>query len=259
MRSQTLILFVPFAFAAKAPRTQHVSSTNQGLSANILATCPAGYEICEYGCMPDGDTCCNDGTSESCGSGYYCIPNSCCPKGEECNIVNDDNACDTNEALCGDYCIPITGTCCNSQGYYCPDFGICTSNGLCCDLGGDCESSGSSSDITSTFESPSTSSLLSSGNSKDGATFVPSKSTLTEKGDSLPTPAFTTEDGDNGLTFPTGIITGDNDSSPQSTQPHITVTITPSSTPARSGQAGVTDCRIIACLAGITALFTQYL
>ncbi|KAF2962753.1 hypothetical protein GQX73_g10820 [Xylaria multiplex] len=175
-----------------------------------------------------------------------------------CNEFYDDNACNTNEALCGDYCIPITGTCCNSQGYYCPDFGICTSNDLCCDPGGDCENSGSSLDATSTFESPSTSSLLSSGNSNDSTTFILSKSTLAENGDSLPTPASTTKGGDNGLAFPTG-VTGDNGSSPQPTQPHITVTITPSSPAARPGQVGghgVTDCRIIAGLVGIAALLT---
>ncbi|KAI0186669.1 hypothetical protein EV127DRAFT_167644 [Xylaria flabelliformis] len=83
MQPRYLFLFAPIAFAAKTSRIRHVASVGQNMLTNLLVTCSSGYDVCEDGCMHIGDTCCNDGTSESCEPGYYCIPDACCPRGED--------------------------------------------------------------------------------------------------------------------------------------------------------------------------------
>ncbi|GAW14249.1 hypothetical protein ANO14919_036490 [Xylariales sp. No.14919] len=263
MHCQAIILFVQLVFAAQAPRTRHATPTSQSPFANTLMTCSGGYQVCEDGCMVAGDTCCNDGTSESCEAGYYCIPNSCCPEGEICNNIND-YPCETDELVCGDYCMPITGTCCNDQGYYCPDFGVCTSDGACCDLGYDCESSdsGSGPDSSWTFASPPTSSV-SSPTSKDDYTLVSPESTSTDNESSSSTPTSTTETTHavGGLVFPTA-VPSDNDSPSKSTPAPISVTVTPSSNPPIPGQAGghhTVGSRIIAGFVAIAAFVIQNL
>lgn len=165
------------------------------------------------------------------------------------------STCPFGYVICGDACIPTTGTCCNDQKYYCPDFGICTSDGYCCDLGDDCvgsgSGSGSGSGATSTFGSAPTSSAddnftftSSASSADDTSTVTPSKPTptSTEEEDSFTTPIFTAEttsDDNSGFTFPT-LKGGDDDSSssdPTPTISPVTVVVTASSRPT-SGQAG---------------------
>ncbi|KAI0408281.1 hypothetical protein F4802DRAFT_405687 [Xylaria palmicola] len=230
MRPQILLFPISIVLAAKAPRTQHFLGAGQTSFTNVLATCPTGFETCEDGCMPVGNTCCNDGTGEACDAGYNCIPNSCCPKGEACDDDDSDTdsgTCGDGEVSCGDgYCMPFTGTCCSNDGYYCPDFGTCTGDGLCCNVGVECNSSESSLDATPTVSVPPTLS-----------------STSLHKTDASPTPTFTAEATDNSddddFTLSSATTSDDGGAlEPTATSVVVTVTATPSPMPPISGQAG---------------------
>ncbi|RYC62052.1 hypothetical protein CHU98_g4148 [Xylaria longipes] len=248
MRPRTLFLLAPVAFAAKAPRIRHVASVGKNMFTNILLdTCPIGYDVCEDGCMRVGDTCCNDGTSESCEPGYYCIPDACCLRGQDCG-EDTSTICDAGDVQCGDnYCMPSTGTCCSGQGYYCPDFGICTNDGHCCDLGDDCDSNGGgggNGSVTSSAFTPALSSV-SSDDSDGYLTSTLSEPTSTGNEDGSPTATITIIVETTGIdsadfVFPT-ITVGDEHGSSKSIPPSITsvtVTVSPSSIPPRPGQAG---------------------
>ncbi|KAI0102319.1 hypothetical protein GGR51DRAFT_527824 [Nemania sp. FL0031] len=236
MRALILFLFTPVALSAKAPRIRHPVTTGTSSFANILATCLTGYEMCEGGCIGAGDDCCNDGTGESCEAGYYCIPGACCPKGEDCGDSagsDDTTGCDVDSVPCGDdYCMPLTGTCCTGQGYYCPDYGTCTSDGLCCAAGDDCDGSSSSSALSVT-------------STKEIETSPTSTSTAT-----------TTDSDRGGINLLITTVAGGGGSS-KTTQPPIIVTVTPSPIPLTSGQAGrrrITNGQIVAGLAVVVAL-----
>lgn len=91
MRSTIQILAVLLApvtlqFAAAAAASS--SSVPRQASTQLLssAKCNSFFEqVCDTGCMFAGDTCCNDGTSESCSAGYYCTTTACCPRGQVCD------------------------------------------------------------------------------------------------------------------------------------------------------------------------------
>lgn len=206
---------------------RHTTTTGHTLFVKGEATCSAGYEVCEGGCIGTGADCCNDGTGEACEAGYYCIPGACCPKGEDCDDSDDEVVCDDGDVPCGeDYCMPLTGNCCSNQGYYCPDYGTCTSDGLCCAFGDNCEGG----------------------------------DTSTKEGYTSHTPTFaaqTTDNNHNGAINLLTAVLGSSDSSMMATQTPITVTVTPSPTAPRPGKAGghyTADGRIVAGLA-VVALF----
>ncbi|KAI1310701.1 hypothetical protein F5Y03DRAFT_392147 [Xylaria venustula] len=242
MRPQTLISFAPLVLATKAPRTQAVIWTDKGLLESILSTCPSGFQICEYGgCVRDEDVCCNDGTGEYCDPGYYCVPGYCCPDGEICDSDDSDDQCDSPEVPCGAYCMPATGTCCSTEGEYCPNFGICMSDGTCCNAGDDCKGSGSSPDTTPTFQTPSA-----SGSSYGGTNYTtsisPKTTSTTQAGSSAEfTVAAGTTTGGLGFGF-SGPATSQSKSSTGTTQRPttvaITVTATPSSSPGQPESSG---------------------
>lgn len=87
MRSTIRILAVLLA-PATLQLAAAASSVPRQASTQLLssAKCNSFFEqVCDTGCMFAGDTCCNDGTSESCSAGYYCTTTACCPRGQVCD------------------------------------------------------------------------------------------------------------------------------------------------------------------------------
>ncbi|KAI0429340.1 hypothetical protein F5Y09DRAFT_356989 [Xylaria sp. FL1042] len=278
MRFPNLIIFASLTYAATVPRTRYTMSSSKSVFGNILSTCPSGYEVCEFSCSHIGENCCNDGTGESCSAGYYCIPDACCPEGEICTSETSQGPCVSPKVPCGDGCMPATGTCCSSEKYYCPDFGICTTDGTCCDLGTECEDSDSSLAPSPTFGSTSISSPVSSVNSNSGPSSAASEPTSTKYESispaSLTVAAETTSSGF-GFGFTDAAVSGSSksDGSAQTAQHSVTVTVTatPSATaasnavPTISSIASQADSyrtangRIVAGFAVVAGLLVQQL
>ncbi|KAI0966194.1 hypothetical protein F4678DRAFT_466771 [Xylaria arbuscula] len=265
MRPRALICFAPLVLATKAPRSQAAIWIDKGLFGSILSTCPSGYQTCEFGgCILDKDVCCNDGTGEFCDPGYYCVPGYCCPEGEICDSDDSDGQCDSPKVPCGAYCMPATGTCCSSEGEYCPDFGICMSNGTCCSAGDDCEGSGNSPDTSPTFQTPSA--PVSSYGGTNYTISMSSKPTSTTDVGSSPEFTVGAETTSSGLGFGfSAPATSQSKSSTGTTQRPttvaITVTATPSSSPGRLESAGdrhIAISRIVAGYAVAVGLLVQY-
>jgi len=87
-------------------------------------TCPGGQKFCDHYCIPEGASCCGDGSATYCETGT-CKPDSSQPSGYGCFGSSNSNEC-SNDSDCGgtDYC--ENGECHYGECSYSGDCGECS-------------------------------------------------------------------------------------------------------------------------------------
>ncbi|KAK3291366.1 uncharacterized protein B0H64DRAFT_446592 [Chaetomium fimeti] len=163
------------------------------------SSCSPGYVPCVTGCIPSGSVCCPAGGY--CEAGYTCTSDRKCRPSSGGGDSGGgggggSSTCDAGRVECdSDYCMPSSGTCCNTglgkycrSGYYCVTGGCCP-DGRTCSGGSDDDDDDDDDDDEETETSTSSRGII-------RPTSTTTTSTSTESEDTFPTPTDDDTSGD---------------------------------------------------------------